>query len=173
MIKEKLSLYQTLGSNLISKGKWFLNKATFVNKWYYSSKIISKYILEVTGITPALYDERYYTTDIETWKTIIKNDWTNKKKWIADTFDCDNFAGSFTAYCADIYGLNSAGRFTVELLDPETNAHIGYHRAVIIIDKKLDCYLLESQSDEMVKIEKGIMPMIDNWKYKCNYISLN
>jgi len=173
MVKEKFSLYQGLGSQLIAKGKWFLNKATKVDKKIYTSVAISNSILYRTNVTPALYDEKYTTTDIETWKTIIKNDWTNKKKWITDTFDCDNFAGSFTAYCADIYGLNTAGRFTVELLNPETDEHIGYHRAVIIVDNKLNCYLLESQSDEIVEIEKGVMPVIGNWKYKVNYISIN
>jgi len=173
MDKEKFSLYQTLGSQLISKGKWFLNKATIVNKWKYGSGAILNSIKDKTGVTPALYDEKYETTDIDTWLTIIKNDWTNKKKWITDTFDCDNFAGAFCAYCADIYGLNTAGRFTVELLDAKTDAHIGYHRAVIIIDRDLDCWLLESQTDKIVKIVKGIMPVIDNWKYKVNYISVN
>ena len=173
MIKEKLSLYQTLGSQLISKGKWFLNKATVVNKWKYNSTVIFNTIKDKTGVPPALYDEKYHTTDIETWRTIIENDWTNKRKYVADTFDCDNFAEAFCSYCADIYGLNSAGRFTVELLDPETNVHIGYHRAVIIVDRELQCWLLESQDDGIVKIEKGVMPVIGIWKYRVNYISMN
>jgi len=63
---------------------------------------------------------------------------------------------SFCSYSADIYGLNSAGRYTVELLNATTDKHIGYHRAVIIVDDKLDCYLLESQEDTLVKIEKGV-----------------
>ena len=87
--------------------------------------------------------------------------------------NCDNFAGAFCAYCADIYELNTAGRFTVELLNAKTNKHIGYHRAVIIVDDKSDCYLLESQTDKIVKLEKGRDPVIDNWKYKVNYISFN
>lgn len=87
--------------------------------------------------------------------------------------NCDNFAGAFSSYCADIYGLNTAGRFTVELTDPKTDVHIGYHRAVIIVDDKLDCYLLESQTDKLVKIVKGVDPVIDNWKYKVNYIDMN
>jgi len=171
--EKKYSLYRFLGSNLIKQGKMFLNKATRVNKLSYSSYVISGTILADTGKTPILYDQKYNTTDIETWKTIIENDWTNKKKWTADTFDCDNFAGAFSSYCADIYGLNTAGRFTVELTDPKTDVHIGYHRAVIIVDDKLDCYLLESQTDKLVKIVKGVDPVIDNWKYKVNYIDMN
>lgn len=173
MDKEKFSLYQTLGSQLISKGKWFLNKATKVNKTIFVLQTIKNAIKDRTGMVPALYDEKYHTTDIDTWKTIIENDWTNKKKWIADTFDCDNFAGAFCAYCADIYGLNSAGRFTVELRSVVGDNHIGYHRAVIIVDKNLDCWLLESQSDKLVEILPGVNPIIGDWKYKVNYISVN
>ena len=170
---KKFSLYRSLGSQLINQGKLFLNKATLVNKVVFQGSIIRTAVLDKTGVPPVLYDEKYHTTDIDTWKTIIENDWTNKKKWVTDTFDCDNFAGAFCAYCADIYGLNTAGRFTVELLNPETNAHIGYHRPVIIIDSKLDCYLLESQDDRMILIERGKDLVIGSWKYKVNYISMN
>jgi len=96
-----------------------------------------------------------------------------KRNGIEDSFDCDNFAGAFCAYAADIYGLNSAGRFTVELVNPVTNAHIGYHRAVIIVDSRLNCYLLESQDDRMILIERGKDLVIGSWKYKVNYISMN
>jgi len=171
--KEKFKEFQRLGSELIERGKFFLNRATEVNKTIYTAVAVTNLIRENTGVLPVLYDQKYHLTDIAIWKTIIENDWTNKKKWTTDIFDCDNFAGAFCAYCADIYGLNSAGRFTVELLDPKTDKHIGYHRAVIIIDRAMDCWLLESQTDKMVKIEKGVDPVIDNWKYKVNYISMN
>ena len=170
---KKFNLYRSLGSQLINKGKWFLNQATPFNKRILSQVEMIKNVQHFTGVMPSLADEKFHTTDIETWKTIIANDWTNKRQYVADTFDCDNFASSFCAYCADIYELNTAGRFTVELLNPETNEHIGYHRAVIIVDDKLDCYLLESQTDKMVKIEQGVEPVIDNWKYKVTFISFN
>ena len=171
--KKKFSLYRSLGSQLINQGKLFLNKATRVNKKIFHPVSMYLAVEGATGKTPVLYDERFHTTDIETWKTIIENDWTNKRKYVAEIFDCDNFAGAFCAYCADIYGLNTAGRFTVELVNAKTGKHIGYHRAVIIVDKELDCYLLESQTDKMVKIESGVMPVIGTWGYKVNYISIN
>jgi len=169
----KFEMYQKLGSELLDRGKWFLANATKINRTIFSAVGMHGAVKDNVGISPILYDEKYHTTNIETWKTIIENDWTNKKEWITDIFDCDNFSGSFCAYCAEIYNLNTAGRFTVELLNPETNAHIGYHRAVIIIDDKKDCYLLESQTDEMVKIESGVMPVIGKWKYKVNFVEFN
>ncbi len=172
-MKKQFNLYQKLGSQLILAGKKFLRQATPISKCVFVKYTIQKAIQDKTGIVPALYDEKYHTTDIETWKTIIKNDWTNKRKYVTNTFDCDNFSNAFCAYCADIYELNSAGRFSVELLDANTGKHIGYHRAVIIIDNKLECWLLESQTDKIVKIGKGRIPVIGGWKYKVNFIGIN
>jgi len=173
-MNEQFKLYRLLGSQLIDKGKWFLNKAILVNKKVWVGYTIFNKVKDITGcLAISLYDEKFHTTDIETWRTIIEYDWTNKKQWIEDTFDCDNFAGSFSAHVADIYGLNTAGRFTVELRDAKTDKHIGYHRAVIIIDSNLNCWLLETQTDKMVKIIKNEYPIIDNWKYVVQYISFN
>lgn len=171
-MKEQFNLYQTLGSQLISKGKWFLKRATPINKWIFSRQIIQNTIQDKAGIVPNLYDEKYHTTDIETWKKIIENDWTNKKKYVTDTFDCDNYSNAFCAYCADIYDLNSAGRFSVEMTNIKTGEK-SHHRAVIIVDKNLDCWLLESQNDKIVKLEKGRIPVIDNWQYKVHFIGIN
>ena len=172
-MKEQLKLYRNLGSQLISKGKWFLNKAIPVKKKVFTSEMVLRRVHTLTGIAPAMADRKFYATDMDTWNLIIEYDWTNKKKWIEDYFDCDNFSGSFTAHAADIYGLNTAGRFTCELTDPVTDKHIGYHRAAIIVDKELDCWLLETQTDGLVKIIKGVYPVIGKWKYKPTYISFN
>jgi hypothetical protein len=170
-----LGLYRSLGSQLIDKGKWFLNQATPVKKTVYTAPQILSAVRTTTKLdTGKVYsaDEKHYTTDIDTWKLIIENDWTSKKKWIEDHFDCDNFAGSFTAHCADIYGLNSAGRVTVELRDAVTDKHIGYHRCVIIVDDKLDCYLLESQDDRIIKMISDRF-VIGNWRYIPIYFDIN
>jgi len=172
MKQEKLKVYQELGSKLIDEGKEFLRKATLVNKVTYPKLRIGGTIQHFTGIYPVLNDEKYYTTNIETWKTIIKNDWVNKRKYVTDTFDCDNFANAFCSYVADIYELNTAGRFTVELLDKK-GKHVSYHRAVIIVDSKLECYLLESQNDKIVKLVRGRLPVIDGVQYKVNYIDIS
>jgi len=173
-MNEQFALYRKLGSTLIQKGKWFLNKAIPVKKTVFSYVTVRGRVEDITGCkTINLYDKGYATTDIDTWKTIIKYEWSNKRKWIEDTWDCDNFAGAFSSHCADVYGLNTAGRFTVELVDPKTGRHIGYHRACIILTDKLDCYLLETQTDKMIQLKKGVHPVIDNWGYRANYISFN
>jgi len=173
---ENLNLYRTLGSQLIDKGKWFLNRATTVKKTVYSASQVLTALYNITGLPVGkIYsaDETHQTTDIDTWKTIIENDWVNKKIWTTDVFDCDNFSGSFTAFCADIYVLNSAARFTIEIRDASTGKHIGYHRAVIIIDSNLDCWLYEPMTDGIVKMEKGKKFILGSWEYIPNYIDIN
>jgi hypothetical protein len=170
-----LGLYRMLGSNLIWEGKKFLNKATPVKKTIWNASQVTNAVRSATkleGNKVYSADEKHYTTDIETWKMIIDSDWTSKKEWIEDHFDCDNFAGSFSAHVADIYGLNSAGRVTVELRDAVTDKHIGYHRCVIIVDDKLDCWLLESQDDRMIKMT-GDRFVIGNWRYIPLYWDVN
>ena len=171
-----LGLYRSLGSNLIWEGKKFLNKATLVKKIEYSASQILTTIANYTKLPAGkIYsaDTKHNTTDIDTWKLIIDNDWINKKEYISEIFDCDNYAGSFSSHVADIYILNSAARVTVELRNPTTDAHIGYHRACLIVDDKLDCWLLETQTDKMIKIVPGVYPVIDNWKYIFNYVDIN
>ncbi len=171
-----LGLYRGLGSQLLDKGKWFLKQATpFKETVFTASQMLTK-LREITGLPVSkLYsaDEKHYTTDIDTWKTIIENDWTEKMKYLSDRYDCDNYAGSFSAYCSEIYGINSVARVTVELRDTDGVKHIGYHRCCIIVDDKLDCYLLEAQSDKMVLLERGKKPIIDKWLYVPLYIDLN
>jgi hypothetical protein len=172
-----LNMYRKLGSQLIDSGKWFLQHSTPLKKVRFTRTEILNAVKDATGFTSASSnysaDEYHDTVDIDTWKILIDSDWTNQKQWIADYFDCDNFAGSFTSYMADIYLLNSAGRITVQLREPTTNTLIGYHRCALIVDSKLDCYLLETQTDELVKIVKGEFPVLGKWKYVFQSFDIN
>lgn len=171
-----LGLYRGLGSKLIEQGKIFLNKATPVTRVEFTRAQIMSIVMDATGLPVTaieLNDEKYFTTDIDTWKMLIGDDWINQHPYISDSFDCDNYSGSFTSAMADIYNLNTAGRFTCEIRNPITKKHYGYHRAVLLVDNHLDCWLLESQTDKMVKLEKGKFPVIDAWEYVVSFISLN
>jgi len=54
-------------------------------------------------------DDKYYTTDMDTMKQIIKWDWTDTRKYLEDTFDCDKFATYFKSRMAIDYGINAIG----------------------------------------------------------------
>lgn len=134
---------------------------------------MSKRVEEKAGKEPYLPDAKYRLTDWETWEKIVKYDGTDLMKYISEFYDCDNFADSFCARVAEVYGLNSAGKTTVELVDPEDDSHIGYHRAVIIVTSENTAYLLEPEDDGTVKIKAGVHPTLGNWKYKDIHIEFN
>jgi hypothetical protein len=93
-----------------------------------------------------LSDHEYFLTDWNTWKIIIEDSWVKHFKYVSDFFDCDNFADYFNSSVAAIYGLNTSGRYSVELFRPSTGKHIGWHRASLIVciepreDKKKEVY---------------------------------
>jgi hypothetical protein len=54
-------------------------------------------------------DGTYYTTDMDTFKKIVDWDWTDTRKYLVDTFDCEDFSMYFKARQAIDFRLNSIG----------------------------------------------------------------
>ena len=54
-------------------------------------------------------DGTYYTTDLDTFKKIIEWDWTDTRKYISETFDCDKFAMYFKSRMAIDFHINAIG----------------------------------------------------------------
>lgn len=173
--QKKLGIYKTLGVQLIKKGQWFLEIAFMLTKTPLSKQQVESCVMKATGLPDKqvyMSDEKYLTTSWDTWKDLIKHDWIDRRKYVVEYFDCDNFAENFRSHINEIYGLNTAGRLSVELLDPKTKKHIGYHRCVIIVDNSCNVYLLETQNDKYVEIA-GSNPVIGNWEYRPRYIEFN
>ena len=105
----------------------------------------------------ALNDQNYAITSIASWQRIITDDWTSRKKYMADTFDCDNFSDCFRAHAAELYNLNSAGMFHCSV-SINGGTPIG-HRAVVIcaLDENDNpaIYCYESENEAYVKVVLG------------------
>jgi hypothetical protein len=90
-------------------------------------------------------DGTYYTTDIDTFKKIVDWDWTDTRKYLVDTFDCDKFAMYFKARQAIDFRLNSIGM----VIDYSA----GHAYNIIIIKDpstgKVTWYLYEPQNDRI------------------------
>lgn len=128
------------------------------------------------GIAINLYDEKYAVIRWSSWQDIIFYDWTRKKKYVADTFDCDNFSGSFCARAAEIFNLNTAGRFTCVVTT--ATGELLPHRAVLIIAldeaDNLSCYVYESQNEGWQKVVSPTQTIkIGSWKYQGNLCEFN
>ena len=54
-------------------------------------------------------DSKYWACSKKEFEDWIEWDWTNKKKYIAEEYDCDNFAFSFKARCDRKIGINAVG----------------------------------------------------------------
>jgi len=52
-------------------------------------------------------DSKYWVCSKQEFEDWIEWDWTNKKRYISEEYDCDNFAFSFKARCDRKIGINS------------------------------------------------------------------
>jgi hypothetical protein len=87
-------------------------------------------------------DGEYYTTDMDTVNRIIDWDWTDTRKYITDTFDCDKFAFYFKSRMAIDFGINAIG----VILD--YSAGHAYN-LLIVKDSSVKWYLYEPQNDSI------------------------
>jgi hypothetical protein len=87
-------------------------------------------------------DGEYYTTDMDSLKRIIDWDWTDTRKYITDTFDCDKFAFYFKSRMAIDFGINAIG----VILD--YSAGHAYN-LLIVKDSSVKWYLYEPQNDNI------------------------
>jgi len=107
----------------------------------------------------SLADQNYYLIPWEQWKEIIEVDWTDKKKYLKDRFDCDNFAFLFAARMAEIYDINSAG-----VVHGKVN--VGHFwNAIIVKDENLRLYYYEPMKDLYTEYKKGSPVVMGNWNY--------
>ena len=95
-----------------------------------------------TGMQRLHLDSKYWACSKEEFEGWIKWDWTNGKKYIAEQYDCDNFAFSFKARCDRKIGINTVG-----LVIDYSGGHA--YNVVAFTDSPAELY--EPQSDRWVK----------------------
>ena len=143
----------------------------------FSSGMIRDFLKGKGFNTLYMADSTYHLTDWETWKRIIKWDWTNKRKYLKDIYDCDDFADEFSAMATSTYGLNSVALAKMTRLDqPNTDKLIGYHRHNLILanDKEngLEAYLYEPMTDGFKKMERNHSIIMSGWEYNLYMVEL-
>jgi len=87
-------------------------------------------------------DSKYWACSKKEFEDWIEWDWTNKKKYIAEEYDCDNFAFSFKARCDRKIGINCVGL----VID-----YSGGHAYNVVAFSDAPTELYEPQSDRWVK----------------------
>jgi len=174
--KEKqkiITLYKRLGAMLIQRGQTFLSKAFRVR----FTRIITgnelKNFLGSLGLDKVYCsDGKYYIVDWEVMKNIIKYDWTDKKKYLVDRRDCDDFANAFKSNLSAIYGINSVGlarNVKVRIIPRKKDV---WHRCNLILATKnnvLKAFAFEAQNDKFQEVKKGVPVIMGNWKYRFGF----
>ena len=168
-------LYKKLGSQLIEKGQWFLKKAFNVKVEDRSNKIdiinllVSKgFLIEKMRFADFWYD----VISLDVMKEIIKYSWVDKKAYVAETFDCDDFALAFRGHVSETYGINSVALAKGIKVTTDTGKEM-WHRAVVFLavdNGIMNAYLLETQNDKLIKLNKNEEIRLGSWTYKLSEI---
>ena len=89
-------------------------------------------------------DATYWGVSLETWQLILAYNGTDKKRYVKDVFDCDNFAILFAGSVADKFGINGAG-----IVIDYSGGH-AYSALLVATETGLAFATIEPQNDEFV-----------------------
>jgi len=147
-----------LGYILFNLAKWMLRHGIDIKYYTIPASELEKLVGQQVGCHCWLWDGKYWYTDLDTWRRIVKRDELNEyKKWTVDRFDCDNFATAFSAHMAELFDMNSAGVALGAVLDKNTKKEIGYHAYNCLIARnegRTELWLYEPQNDYLAKAQK-------------------
>ena len=99
-----------------------------------------------SGMKRLHLDSKYWACSKKEFQDWITWDWTNKKKYISEQYDCDNFAFNFKARVARKFGVNSVGL----VID-----YSGGHAYNLIVFSDGTWKIFEPQNDRWPTIRTG------------------
>lgn len=160
------SIARTLGKGLIESGYKMLASSYDISPQQVAYNDIANLIGNKLNCEAGLMDSNFYLTTIATWKDIIASDWLQgTKQYIADKFDCDNFAYCFASHCSELYDISVATCYG-EVFNKDTKVSLGLHYWNVLMTKELDglhLYFYEPQNNmycEIVGQSEIVMNMI-------------
>lgn len=143
-----------------------------VNGDWVDWRLLQLAVVTQLGTAAITLDQKYKVLTLDEWKQIIRSDTLNiTKKWKKDVFDCDNFAITFNAHCAEYYEVNTAGIAIGTIKHAGTLKNLGKHAYNILAVKEnneLVLYLYEPQTDGLVKAGKQVR--LGNWIYETEIV---
>ena len=117
-------------------------------------------------------DRTYWLQSWEVWQTLIAHDWIDKKEYMSELFDCDNFAFWFASRMAGIYHLNSAMvcyGATYNLDGAKRSGH-AFNIIPVWTDHDLEWYVYEPITDWYTKWEPGEKIIMHDIEYRITWI---
>lgn len=172
--QEVNELGRKLASGLISNGIKAMRMSFHLDPVEYTDVQLKK-VLNNAGFTGlSLYDSKYHLIEWYQWRQIIEADWINYYKWLAEFWDCDDFARSFSSHVSEIFHINTAGMTCGQIYDVTSGSLIGGHCFNVLPatgggETKL--YIYEPMYDYYCLYEKGQPIILGDWRYVPTWIS--
>lgn len=104
----------------------------------------------LSGLQAVPLDRTYWGVSIETWKLILAYTGTDRKKYVKDSFDCDNFAVHLTDVSADKFEINGVG-----IVVDGSGGH-AYCSLLIATKNGLSIATVEPQNDKFILKPEGM-----------------
>lgn len=110
-------------------------------------------------IETLLMDRKFWTTSLDNIDEVLELDNTDKLEYISERFDCNGFAFKLMGhFCSPELGGIPFGVLLTKTPDG------GYHAMNVFVDKELDVYIVEPQTDEIIPadkfLDKGFKPIM-------------
>ena len=87
----------------------FLAKRTVYTNEYITERLNNQIPNLYKGGWRHVLDSRYWTVDKTTFEAMVKSGWSWRRSYLAEKFDCDDFAVAFKGRMAELFGINSVG----------------------------------------------------------------
>ena len=169
---------KTIGFTLLQSGVGFIQQAyKKLSKKILSGGVrdaFNQYGFNAIPISEADYAFAFLTPqDAEPIAWDIMN-FVHRFAYVAEYFDCDNFAHLTSSLMPLLYGVNTCGTIWGDVYDKDTGKFIVGHYFNIVAtykdsiypNERLELYLTDALNPCWIKIEKG-KPIIGNqWEYR-------
>jgi hypothetical protein len=100
------------------------------------------------GLTQAIQlDNQYWVTDMNNVLNVISYNWVDKKTYIPEKHDCDNFAIMFYATAVEDFQLNSIGIVIDWSSGHAYNLIVLSNRQVLLLEPQSDTYFFPPYRD--------------------------
>jgi len=119
------------------------------------------------AFAPTFFDENYLVMPKEFWQLVCSEDLIKYIMYIADLFDCDDYAKLFSALIAAFFLVNTAGIAYGRVYDQNGNL-LGLHafNVVPVLDgNAIVWYVIEPQTGQMAQMKDDGTAIMDGYVY--------
>jgi len=163
----KLSI--NIGKILIENGLKFIQQGFKIEPKEVGWSEMTNFISNKLGCESGFMDGKFYVIKIDDWKNFIEFDWTKEKKYVAEKFDCDNFAHTFASHISELFDI-TVGTCYGKVYNKNTGKYINLHYWNVIITKEIDnqlhLYFYEPMNGLFSEVLNRSKIVVGNMKYE-------